>query len=193
MCETDYSAYPDGRDDTLKALQVALSLGMDHSVTIETPLMWLDKAATWQLAHELGGDVLVQLIREETNSCYLGERSKLFEWGRAAVCARPAACAPPAGSPGRRAARAGRLKPRARVPAMRFEHLVQINDPLQPMRAEVAREQLWRGLVRRAERPAEFVLGLAGATIEQRIDEPGGCSSSARWTSAASACTTACC
>jgi hypothetical protein len=56
---------------------------------------------------------------------------------------------------------------------MRFEHLVQINDPLQPMRAEVAREQLWRGLVRRAERPAEFVLGLAGATIEQRIDEPG--------------------
>lgn len=82
MCETDYSAYPDGRDDTLKALQVALSLGMDHPVTIETPLMWLDKAATWQLAHELGGDALVQLIREETNSCYLGERSKLFEWGR---------------------------------------------------------------------------------------------------------------
>jgi 7-cyano-7-deazaguanine synthase len=82
MCETDYSAYPDGRDDTLKALQVALSLGMDHPVTIETPLMWLDKAATWQLAHELGGDALVQLVREETNSCYLGERSKLFEWGR---------------------------------------------------------------------------------------------------------------
>jgi len=82
MCETDYSAYPDGRDDTLKALQVALSLGMDHALTIETPLMWLDKAATWQLAHELGGDSLVQLIREETHSCYLGERSKLFEWGR---------------------------------------------------------------------------------------------------------------
>jgi len=82
MCETDYSAYPDGRDDTLKALQVALSLGMDYPVTIEAPLMWLDKAATWQLAHELGGDALVQLIREETNSCYLGERSKLFEWGR---------------------------------------------------------------------------------------------------------------
>jgi len=82
MCETDYSAYPDGRDDTLKALQVALSLGMDHAITIETPLMWLDKAATWQLAHELGGDALVQLIREETHSCYLGERSKLFDWGR---------------------------------------------------------------------------------------------------------------
>jgi 7-cyano-7-deazaguanine synthase len=82
MCETDYSAYPDGRDETLKALQVALSLGMDHPLSIETPLMWLDKAATWQLAHELGGDALVQLIREETHSCYLGERSKLFAWGR---------------------------------------------------------------------------------------------------------------
>jgi 7-cyano-7-deazaguanine synthase len=82
MCETDYSAYPDGRDDTLKALQVALSLGMDHPLTIETPLMWLDKAATWQLAYEIGGDPLVHLIREETLSCYLGERSKLFDWGR---------------------------------------------------------------------------------------------------------------
>jgi 7-cyano-7-deazaguanine synthase len=82
MCETDYSGYPDCRDETLKALQVALSLGMDHPVVIETPLMWLDKAGTWQLAHELGGEPLVQLIREETHSCYLGERSKLFEWGR---------------------------------------------------------------------------------------------------------------
>jgi 7-cyano-7-deazaguanine synthase len=82
MCETDFSAYPDGRDDTLKALQVALSLGMDHSVAIETPLMRLDKAATWQLAHDLGGDVLVELIREETASCTLGERNKLFDWGR---------------------------------------------------------------------------------------------------------------
>jgi 7-cyano-7-deazaguanine synthase len=82
MCETDFSAYPDGRDDTLKALQVALSLGMDHPVAIETPLMRLDKAATWQLAHDLGGDVLVELIREETASCTLGERNKLFDWGR---------------------------------------------------------------------------------------------------------------
>jgi len=82
MCETDYSTYPDGRDETLKALQVALSLGMDHDVRIETPLMWLDKAATWKLAHELGGDPLVQLIRKETHSCFLNERSKLFEWGR---------------------------------------------------------------------------------------------------------------
>jgi 7-cyano-7-deazaguanine synthase len=82
MCETDYSGYPDCRDETLKALQTALTLGMDHPVVIETPLMWMDKAATWQLAHDLGGDALVQLIREETHSCYLGERSKLFEWGR---------------------------------------------------------------------------------------------------------------
>jgi 7-cyano-7-deazaguanine synthase len=82
MCETDYSTYPDGRDETLKALQLALSLGMDHDVRIETPLMWLDKAATWKLAHELGGDPLVQLIRKETHSCFLNERSKLFEWGR---------------------------------------------------------------------------------------------------------------
>jgi 7-cyano-7-deazaguanine synthase len=82
MCETDYSGYPDSRDETLKALQVALTLGMDRPVAIETPLMWLDKGATWQLAFELGGEALVQLIREETHSCYLGERSKLFEWGR---------------------------------------------------------------------------------------------------------------
>jgi 7-cyano-7-deazaguanine synthase len=82
MCETDYSAYPDGRDAALKALQQALSLGMDHALAIETPLMWLDKAATWRLAYDLGGDALVQLIREETLSCYLGERDKLFEWGR---------------------------------------------------------------------------------------------------------------
>jgi 7-cyano-7-deazaguanine synthase len=82
MCETDYSAYPDGREETLKVLQVALSLGMDYPVTIETPLMWLDKAAIWELADRLGGDALLQLIREETHSCALGESSKLFDWGR---------------------------------------------------------------------------------------------------------------
>jgi len=82
MCETDYSGYPDCRDETLKALQRALTLGIDHPVSIETPLMWLDKAATWRLAHDIGGEPLVQLIREETHSCYLGERSKLFDWGR---------------------------------------------------------------------------------------------------------------
>jgi 7-cyano-7-deazaguanine synthase len=81
MCETDYSGYPDCRDDTLKAMQVALSLGMDQRFTIETPLMWLGKAQTWALAHELGGEPLVELIREETHTCYLGNRESVHEWG----------------------------------------------------------------------------------------------------------------
>ncbi|HTN50562.1 MAG TPA: 7-cyano-7-deazaguanine synthase QueC [Burkholderiaceae bacterium] len=81
MCETDYSGYPDCRDDTLKALQVTLSLGMDQRFTVETPLMWRDKAATWRLAHDLGGDVLVELIRRETHSCYLGDRTSAHAWG----------------------------------------------------------------------------------------------------------------
>ena len=54
VCETDFSGYPDCRDDTMKAMQVALSLGMDRRLRIETPLMWIDKAQTWQLAHDLG-------------------------------------------------------------------------------------------------------------------------------------------
>jgi 7-cyano-7-deazaguanine synthase len=62
MCETDYSGYPDCRDDTLKAMQVALSLGLDRRLVVDTPLMWIDKAATWALAQELGGDALVRLI-----------------------------------------------------------------------------------------------------------------------------------
>ena len=81
MCETDYSGYPDCRDDTLKAMQIALSLGMDQRFTIETPLMWLDKAQTWQLSHELGGEDLVDLIRTETHTCYLGDRSTQHDWG----------------------------------------------------------------------------------------------------------------
>ncbi len=81
MCETDYSGYPDCRDDTLKALQVALGLGMDTRFVIETPLMWLDKAQTWKLAETLGGPALVELIVEETHSCYLGERSRRHPWG----------------------------------------------------------------------------------------------------------------
>ncbi|MGH7029581.1 MAG: 7-cyano-7-deazaguanine synthase QueC [Stellaceae bacterium] len=81
MCETDYSGYPDCRDDALKALQATLSLGMDHRFVIHTPLMWRDKAATWALARELGGDALVALIRDETHSCYLGDRSRRHEWG----------------------------------------------------------------------------------------------------------------
>jgi 7-cyano-7-deazaguanine synthase len=81
MCETDYSGYPDCRDDTLKSLQATLSLGMDHRFVIHTPLMWRDKRATWELARELGGNALVELIREESHSCYLGERSLRHDWG----------------------------------------------------------------------------------------------------------------
>ena len=81
MCETDYSGYPDCRDETLRALQSALRLGMNTELTIETPLMWLDKAATWRLANQLGGIALIDLIRTETHTCYLGERRQLHEWG----------------------------------------------------------------------------------------------------------------
>lgn len=81
MCETDYSGYPDCRDDTIKAMQLALNLGMQRRFVLDTPLMWRDKAATWALAHELGGDALVELIRVETHSCYKGDRSQLHDWG----------------------------------------------------------------------------------------------------------------
>ncbi len=81
MCETDYSGYPDCRDDTLKALQVTLGLGLDQRVVIETPLMWLDKAQTWALARTLGGDPLVEAITEDTHTCYLGERATRHAWG----------------------------------------------------------------------------------------------------------------
>jgi 7-cyano-7-deazaguanine synthase len=81
MCETDYSGYPDCRDNTLKALQVALSLGLAEPMTIETPLMWLTKAQTWALTHELGGDTLTGLIVEHTHTCYLGERVQRHAWG----------------------------------------------------------------------------------------------------------------
>ena len=81
MCETDYSGYPDCRDDTLKALQATLSLGMDRRFVIHTPLMWRDKAATWALARDLGGTSLVELIREETHSCYQGDRTRRHDWG----------------------------------------------------------------------------------------------------------------
>ncbi len=81
MCETDFSGYPDCRDDTMKALQVALNLGMDTRVVLETPLMWLDKADTWRLAEQLGGAPLVELIRVDTHTCYVGERAELHDWG----------------------------------------------------------------------------------------------------------------
>ncbi len=81
VCETDYSGYPDCRDDTVKAMQVALNLGMDERFVLHTPLMWLDKAATWGLAEQLGGDALVELIVEHSHTCYLGERGQRHDWG----------------------------------------------------------------------------------------------------------------
>jgi 7-cyano-7-deazaguanine synthase len=90
MCETDYSGYPDCRDNTLKALQVAVSLGLAAPMTIETPLMFLTKAETWALTQELGGDALNALIVEHTHTCYLGERGPRHAWGRG--CGHCPAC-----------------------------------------------------------------------------------------------------
>jgi 7-cyano-7-deazaguanine synthase len=81
MCETDYSGYPDCRDDTVKAMQAALSLGLDKRVTIHTPLMWIDKAATFAMAEEIGGAGLLDLVVEDSHSCYLGDRTHRHGWG----------------------------------------------------------------------------------------------------------------
>ena len=81
MCETDFSGYPDCRDQTIKAMQRALTFGLDREISVETPLMWLDKAQTWSLANELGGSQLAELVRTETHTCYLGIRQDLHAWG----------------------------------------------------------------------------------------------------------------
>ena len=89
VCETDFSGYPDCRDDTMKAMQLALSLGMDKRYLIDTPLMWIDKSATWQMAFDLGqnrgvaggGQALVDLIIEHTHTCYAGDRTHRHDWG----------------------------------------------------------------------------------------------------------------
>ncbi len=81
MCETDFSGYPDCRDDTIKALQVAVSLGMGQRFTFETPLMWLDKAQTWALAQQLGGAALVDILIHDSHTCYHGVRDRLHAWG----------------------------------------------------------------------------------------------------------------
>jgi 7-cyano-7-deazaguanine synthase len=81
MCETDFSGYPDCRRETLDAMQATLNLGMAQDFVIETPLMWLTKAETWSVAKALGGEALVQLIVEESHTCYLGERETLHPWG----------------------------------------------------------------------------------------------------------------
>ena len=90
MCETDYSGYPDCRHDTMASLEHTLNLGMATALAIQTPLMWLDKAATWTLAQQLGGDALLECVRTETHTCYLGERGALHEWGYG--CGRCPAC-----------------------------------------------------------------------------------------------------
>jgi 7-cyano-7-deazaguanine synthase len=90
MCETDFSGYPDCRDDTIKALQVVLNLGMNRKFVLHTPLMWLDKSAAWHLAARLGGNKLVQSIIENTHTCYYGDRSERHEWGYG--CGKCPAC-----------------------------------------------------------------------------------------------------
>ena len=90
MCETDYSGYPDCRDNTLKALQVALSLGLDCPMVVETPLMWIDKAGTWRMAELLGGESFVGLVQEHTHTCYLGDRATRSAWGYG--CGKCPAC-----------------------------------------------------------------------------------------------------
>ena len=81
VCETDFSGYPDCRDDTIKAMQVALNLGMEARFVLHTPLMWIDKSQTWALTERLGGAELVDLVREETHTCYLGARGARHAWG----------------------------------------------------------------------------------------------------------------
>ena len=90
MCVTDFSGYPDCRDETIKALQTAVSLGMAQPFRFETPLMWLSKAQTWALSLQLGGEPLVEMIRSDTHTCYLGERGQLHEWGHG--CGQCPAC-----------------------------------------------------------------------------------------------------
>jgi len=90
MCETDYSGYPDCRDDTVKAMQLALGLGMDRRFVLHTPLMWIDKAATFALAERIGGKLLGEIVIEETHSCYFGDRTHRHEWGYG--CGKCPAC-----------------------------------------------------------------------------------------------------
>jgi 7-cyano-7-deazaguanine synthase len=91
MCETDFSGYPDCRDETMRATAKALSLGLAREVRIHTPLMFIDKAATWKLAEELGGAALIDLIVEESVTCYEGDRSARHDWGYG--CGQCPACA----------------------------------------------------------------------------------------------------
>ncbi len=91
MCETDFSGYPDCRDDTIKAMQVAVSLGMGQSFVFETPLMWMNKAQTWGMAKTLGGQALIDIVIRDTHTCYLGVRGEQHAWGHG--CGQCPACA----------------------------------------------------------------------------------------------------
>jgi 7-cyano-7-deazaguanine synthase len=91
VCETDYSGYPDCRDETIKAMQLALNLGMDRRFVIHTPLMRIDKAATWTLARSLGGAAFVEIVRSLTHSCYVGDHEHIHDWGHG--CGACPACA----------------------------------------------------------------------------------------------------
>lgn len=90
MCETDFSGYPDCRRDTLEALERALNLGMAQDFVVETPLMWLTKAETWSLSKALGGEELVELILEDSHTCYRGTRGARHAWGHG--CGECPAC-----------------------------------------------------------------------------------------------------
>lgn len=90
VCETDYSGYPDCRDDAIKAMQLALNIGMEASFVLHTPLMWIDKQATWSMAQQIGGEPFLSLIREETHTCYEGDRTNMHDWGYG--CGRCPAC-----------------------------------------------------------------------------------------------------
>jgi 7-cyano-7-deazaguanine synthase in queuosine biosynthesis len=94
MCETDYSGYPDCRDATIKAMGVALSLGMARDFVVHTPLMWIDKAATFSMAEQIGGEALLDLVIEHTHTCYQGDRTQRHAWDTAAASARRACFAP---------------------------------------------------------------------------------------------------
>ena len=90
VCETDYSGYPDCRDDTIKAMQLALNLGMEARFVLHTPLMWIDKAGTWKMAEDIGGESLVETMKEHTHTCYQGDRTRREEWGYG--CGKCPAC-----------------------------------------------------------------------------------------------------
>ena len=140
MCETDYSGYPDCRNETLQTLAKAISLGMDAEFAIETPLMWIDKAATWALADKLGGAPLVELIVEDTHTCYLGIRSRRHPWGYG--CGHCPACDLRAKGWDDMASRARRADPRRRLRSRR-----RLGDRARDRPA--ARGQCGRGLAAR--------------------------------------------